>query len=212
MWWWCRWVNHLGGRLASQPPKGRGGKSERFIFDFDRAEAEIARMRNALAKADALEPVEAPEPISPNLSRRTAEEDGDDAARPMSGYAGGPPPHPLRRVQAAEEAAVASDLTSARCALFDRPADGEGALEGGRPGLESRADRQMAASASRRPNRHVPVPAAGVTEPTRCSYGPMLCAGCHEALGYDTWCIPGGSGMVQWCTTKPSATPPQFST
>ena len=189
-------VNHLGGRLASQPAKGRGGKSERFIFDFDRAEAEIARMREALARADALEPIEAPAPVSPDFSRRTAEEDGDDAARPMSGYAGGPPPHPLRRVQEAEAAAEASDMEGSRRTLFDRPADGEGALEGGRPGLESRADRQRAASLPHRPNRHVPAPVAGVTEPTRCSYGPMVCSGCHEALGYDTWCIPGGSGMV----------------
>ena len=46
-------VNHLGGRAVSQPAR-RGAKAiEKYIFDFDRAELEIARARSALAKADA---------------------------------------------------------------------------------------------------------------------------------------------------------------
>ena len=44
-------VNHLGGKMHAQPAGGRD-PGIRFLFDFDRAEDEIARVRAALREAE----------------------------------------------------------------------------------------------------------------------------------------------------------------
>ena len=49
---WVLWVvNHLGGMMVAQPATTSRAKSTRYLFDFERAEDEIAQMRGSLAQA-----------------------------------------------------------------------------------------------------------------------------------------------------------------
>ena len=56
---WVLWVaNHLGGQMVVQPGQAGRSKSVRYLFDFERAEDEIAHLRGSLAQAGVGELVE----------------------------------------------------------------------------------------------------------------------------------------------------------
>jgi hypothetical protein len=194
-------VNHLGGRLRQQPATAaRDRETARYIFDFDRAEADIARLRVAMAGAahpwvgvlelgEGIEEVAAgdasPEPSTPGLAEGGEEADEGVA---MSGYA-------------AQRLAPQRALSARHHRRT--PAEDEQEAEGSEIGEAVRALSPAEGTASRRVRaveharrKPVPAPAAGITEPTRCQYAAMHCRGCDEEVGLDVWTIPGGLGMV----------------
>ena len=184
-------VNHLGGRLVSQPGTSmRDRDTSRYIFDFDRAEADIVRLRPALSAAHAagvgevlIEEGTLAEDLAALSPGGTAAEADEDLVA-MSRYAqapGMPNPGGRRRGRAPAEGEPAGELAGAARVLS--PSDG----------LADRRDEMRAAARSR---RSVPLPAAGITAPSQCQYAAMLCRGCDQEIGLEVWMIPGGTGMV----------------
>jgi len=238
-------VNHLGGRLLSQQAAQRGrGPQERFIFDFDRAEDEIDRVRVQLAHAELSEPVDVEEldgleTTSLEIVGCSDEEDDEQTVR-LGGEVQAtsePEAHegparsggPRTRQASAADGVLASELTeattpvrvSAAATMDDdalRPMSGYGAQHtpqvGQRPNriarrapdssevdlTEMAETRRLISpllrSAESVRTRPSPLPAAGITIPVRCRYAAQRCAGCSSELGFDTWIIPGGIGMV----------------
>ena len=175
--------------MVTQPAssaRSGGANVARFIFDFDRAEADIARMRVALAKAHTAENEETDalgtelEGIEIGPATPT---DPDAAIVAMSGYSDERGPR-AQRVQrrAPVDGALDPELDGTRRALS--PADVTGARE------------QARAAEVLRRRSQAPLPAAGISQPVRCQTAGMKCWGCNEDIEHDAWMIPGGPGMI----------------
>ena len=182
-------VNHLGGRLHTQPAQARrGGGSTRFFFDFDRAEDEVAHMRAALCEAEATGLLSSGESAADELGFLVDLRIGRGIQPP-------PPPSPSGGSEGRDDEwdpldDIDDELT---------PVSGYG--ESRSAWVTSRAGQDGAASPRAQSRRAGPAPAAGITAPSRCHYAAMPCRGCMQPLGLGTWCIPGGVGMVHNTTS-----------
>ena len=191
-------VNHLGGRLVHQPGTSvRDRDSQRYLFDFDRAERDIGRLRMALADAVATGTGAGSDPVridaididelAPDAAEASTPSAVDAEIVAVSGYGAARAPsgavaaRHVRRTPAEDE--EASDMAESRRVLS--PTDD----------TARRRSVQRSAEVGRRA-RAAPHPAAGITEPSRCQYAAMPCRGCLDDIGLDAWMIPGGDGMV----------------
>ena len=203
-------VNHLGGRMHVQPPGARRGRSEdvRYLFDFDRAEDEIVHLRAVLREMDDTGCV---------ADGRLADDVlGDLVELPFSTT---PPPPPSRSATAASASVSSGDSGLSGYSVIGLDPDSAGPADLGCLSLSS-ADDEVSPMSGYGEGRHswvtarkrregsvesrllsprlpsVPPPAAGITQPSSCRYSGMLCWGCGDELGFGSWCIPGGCGMV----------------
>jgi len=212
-------VNHLGGRLLSQPATSGRDRSVRYVFDFDRAEAEIERLGAALARADDVAAgVHLSEEVDGEGLPRDAGEGTERspsvasaAASVASDFEWISPSDMVGLSGSDAEGADADESLLPMSGYADRtppPADAARALRSRALAPDSGAPSGDLGGTRRRlghsdtpgePSPHrpaAPAPAAGVIAPSRCRYAAQLCAGCRQEMGLDAWIIPGGLAMV----------------